>query len=141
MEQMNFHKQKLFALIAAGVGIIAMFLPWWKISFFGMGQSVNGMRDLGIVTFLGFIGAAVVTFLDKEKTKPYSDQFKLIAAACFAGAGLFALIQFLRQTSFASYGIWLAIIAGVAGAVLVYVIKPEQLEGTKPPSPPGPTGN
>ena len=63
MEQMNFHKQKLFALIAAGVGIIAMFLPWWKISFFGMGQSVNGMRDLGIVTFLGFIGAGVVTIL------------------------------------------------------------------------------
>jgi undecaprenyl pyrophosphate phosphatase UppP len=52
----------------------------------------------------------------------------LIAAACFAGAGLISLIQFLRQTSFTSFGIYLAILAGIAGAVIVYILKPEQLE-------------
>ncbi len=129
MEQMKFHKQKLYGLIVAGVGLISVFLPWWKIEFMGIvGGSANGMRDLGILTFLGFVGAGIVTFLDKEKEKPYSPQFKMIAAACFAGAGLFALIQYLRQSEFTSFGIWLAIIAGVAGAVLVWVVKPEQLE-------------
>ena len=64
MEQMNFHKQKLYALIIAGVGVIACFLPWWSVSFgmFG-GVSYNGMHDLGILSFLGFIGAGVVTFI------------------------------------------------------------------------------
>ncbi len=36
---MNFqtmNKQRKFILIAAAVGIIAMFLPWVKISFFGI---------------------------------------------------------------------------------------------------------
>jgi peptidoglycan/LPS O-acetylase OafA/YrhL len=138
MENLNLHKQKLYALIVAGVGLISVFLPWWKISFggFGIGSySVNGMRDLGILTFLGFIGAGVVTFAMGDKTKAFDGQPKMIAAACFAGAGLFALIQFLRQTSYTSFGLYLAILAGAAGAVLVYVIKPEQLEGKKPPTP------
>ena len=73
MEQMNFHKQKLYALIAAGVGVISCFLPWWSFSFggFGLGgYSVNGMHGLGILVFLGFIGAGVVSFLG-DKTKPF----------------------------------------------------------------------
>jgi hypothetical protein len=131
MDQLNFHKQKLYALIAAGIGVIAMFLPWWKISFGGlfggMSSSVNGMRELGIIAFLGFAGGAVLCFLG-DKTKPFEGQFKMIAAGCFAGAGLFTLIQFLRQTQFASYGIWLSLLAGIAGAVVVYVLKPEQLK-------------
>jgi hypothetical protein len=131
MEQLNFCKQKLYALIAAGVGFIAMFLPWWSFSFGGLGglggYSVNGMHDLGILAFLGFAGAGVLCFLG-DKTKPFEGQFKLIAAACFAGAALISLIQFLRQTSFTSFGIYLAILAGIAGAVIVYILKPEQLE-------------
>lgn len=137
MEQMNFCKQKLYALIAAGVGLISVFLPWWHVSYGGFGGvSINGMRDLGIISFLGFLGAGIVTFIDKEKSKPFAGQMKMIAAACFAGAGLFALIQFLRQSSYTSFGLWLSILAGVGGALLVWVIKPEQLEGNKPPTPP-----
>ena len=69
MEQLNLHKQKLYALIAAVVGVISMFLPWWKVSFgggFGFSMpsaSVNGMQGLGIIAFLGFAGAAVLCFL------------------------------------------------------------------------------
>jgi len=122
-----------------------VFLPWWKVSYGGFGgygglgsYSVNGMHDLGIITFLGFIGAGVLTFAMGDKTKPFEGQPKMIVAACFAGAGLFALIQFLRQTSFTSFGLYIAILAGIAGAALVYVIKPEQLDGKKPPSAPPP---
>jgi peptidoglycan/LPS O-acetylase OafA/YrhL len=140
MQQVNLHKQKLYAVIAAAIGFISVLLPWWKFSYgfggFGGGYSINGLRDLGIITFLGFIGAGVVTFLMGDKTKPYEGQQKMIAAACFAGAALFALIQFIRQSHFTSIGLYLAILAGAAGAVIVYVLKPEQLEGTKPPAPP-----
>jgi hypothetical protein len=136
MEQMNFHKQKLYSLIIAGVGLISCFLPWWSFSFGGFGgYSINGMHDLGIITFLGFIGAGVVTFIGGDKTKPFEGQFKLIAAGCFGGAGLFALIQFLRASTGASFGVWLAILAGIAGVVVVYVLKPEQLN-KKPPTAP-----
>lgn len=133
MDQLNFHKQKLYALIAAGIGVIAMFLPWWKISFggifkvSGMGASVNGMHEIGIIAFLGFAGAAVLCFMG-DKTKPFEGQLKLIAAGCFAGAALITLIQFLRASSFTGIGIWLSLIAGIGGAVIVYVLKPEQLE-------------
>ena len=133
MDQLNFHKQKLYALIAAGIGLIAMFLPWWKISFGGifnvggMGASINGLHGLGILVFLGFAGAGVLSFLG-DKTKPFDGQFKLIAAGCFAGAALITLIQFLRASSFTGIGIWLSLIAGIGGAVIVYVLKPEQLQ-------------
>jgi hypothetical protein len=133
MEQMNFHKQKLYALIIAGVGVISCLLPWYRIDFGFVNSSVNGMHGVGIITFLAFIGAGVVTFIGGDKSKPFAGQFKLIAAGCFGGAALFALIQFLNQTTFASFGIWLAIIAGIAGGIVVYVLKPEQLD-KKPPT-------
>jgi peptidoglycan/LPS O-acetylase OafA/YrhL len=132
MEQMNFHKQKLYALIAGAVGVISCFLPWWSfnISFLGQrfgGGSVNGMHDLGIIAFLGFAGGVVLCFLE-DKTKPFEGQLKLIAAACFGGAALLTLIQFLRASSNTSFGLWLSFVCGVAGAVIVWVLKPEQLE-------------
>lgn len=142
MEQMNLHKQKLYAVIIAAIGLISVFLPWWKVSFgfggFGGGYSINGLRDLGIIVFLAFIGAGVVTFVMGDKTKAYEGQVKMIVAACFAAAALFAIIQFLRQSKFTSFGLYLAILAGIAGAVLVYVLKPEQLDRKSPPAPPPP---
>jgi peptidoglycan/LPS O-acetylase OafA/YrhL len=127
MEQMNFHKQKLYALIAGIAGVISCFLPWWSLGFFG---SINGMHDLGIIVFLGFLGGIVCCFLD-DRSKPFDGQMKLIAAGCFAGAALFTLIQFIRASSFTAFGIWLSFLAGIAGAVIVYVLKPEQLENKK----------
>jgi peptidoglycan/LPS O-acetylase OafA/YrhL len=118
------HKQKMYGLIIAAIGLISVFLPWWKISLggFGGGYSINGMRDLGILTFLGFVGAGIVTFVMGNKAMPYSGQERLIVAGCFAGAGLFALIQFLRQSSYTSFGLYLAIVAGILGALLVWGI-------------------
>jgi hypothetical protein len=123
MENLNLHKQKLYALILAAVGVIAHLLPWWKFSFGGFGgYSVNGLHDLGILSFLAFIGAGVVTFIRGDKTQAYEGQDKTIVAGCFAGAGAIALIQFLRASSYTSIGIYLAIVAGVAGALLVWGI-------------------
>lgn len=135
MENLNFHKQKLYSLIIAAVGAISCLLPWWKISFGGAfgGYSINGLHGLGWLSFLGFIGAGVVTFVMGDKTKVYEGQEKTIVMACFGGAAGIALIQFLRQTSFASFGIFLAIIAGVAGVLWIMgIIKLP--ENKKPPT-------
>ena len=115
------NKQKMYALILAAVGVIACILPWWKISYggYGIGVSINGLHELGWLTFLGFIGAGVVTFVMGDKTKEYAGQEKMIVMACFGVAAAIALIQFLRQTRFVSFGIFLAIAAGVLGLLLV----------------------
>ena len=115
------NKQKMYALILAAVGVISCILPWWKISYggYGIGVSINGLHELGWLTFLGFIGAGVVTFVMGDKTKEYAGQEKMIVMACFGVAAAIALIQFLRQTKFVSFGIFLAIAAGVLGLLLV----------------------
>ena len=123
MENLKFHKQKLYALTLAAVGVVSCLLPWWKISLGGFGgYSINGLHELGWLSFLGFIGAGVVTFVMGDKTKAYEGQEKMIAAACFGGAGAIALIQFLRQSSYTSFGLYLAIAAGVLGALWVWGI-------------------
>ncbi|HUR65902.1 MAG TPA: hypothetical protein VMZ03_06095 [Chitinophagaceae bacterium] len=127
------HKQKLYALILAAVGVISCILPWWKVSYGGYGGvSINGLHELGWVTFLGFIGAGVVTLVMGDKTKAYDGQEKMYVAVCFAAAGAIALIQFLRQTRFASFGIFLAVAAGVLGALLVWGMV-KMPENKKPP--------
>jgi hypothetical protein len=122
------HKQKMYALALAAAGVIFCILPWWKVSYGGFGGvSINGLHEIGWLSFLGFIGAGIVTFVMGDKTKPYEGQERMIAAACFAVAGGIALIQFLRQTKFASFGIFLAIAAGVVGALWVWgIIKAPQ---------------
>jgi len=126
------HKQKLYALILAAVGVISCILPWWRVSYGGFGGvSINGLHELGWISFLGFIGAGVVTFVMGDKTKEYAGQEKLIAMSCFGGAGAIALIQFLRQTHFASFGIFLAIIAGALGVLWIMGIV--KLPGDKKP--------
>lgn len=133
------HKQKLYALILAAVGVISCLLPWWS---FGGGTylgyrapsiSVNGMHDLGIIAFLAFAAAGVVIFIMGDKTKPFSGQEKMIAAGCFAGAGAIALIQLLRTMHGLGFGIFIAIAAGAVGALLVWgMIKIP--DSTKPPT-------
>lgn len=126
MDALNFHKQKLLALIAGVVGLISCFLPWWQLSFFG---AVNGLHGIGIVVFLSYLGAVGCCFAE-EKSKPFRGQLKLIAAGCFALAAVFTVVQFGRASPFltTSIGLWLALLAGIAGAVVVYLLKPEALQ-------------
>ena len=123
MENLKLHKQKLYALVLAAVGMISCLLPWWKISLGGFGgYSINGLHELGWLSFLGFIAAGVVTFVMGDKSMAYAGQEKTFAAGAFAVAGGVALIQFLRQSSYTSFGLYLAILAGVLGALWVWGI-------------------
>jgi len=84
--------------------------------------SVSGMHELGLVAFLAFAAAGVVGLFMGDKTKPYDGQVKMIAAGCFAGAAAIALIQLLRTMHGLGFGIFIAIAAGVIGALWVWGI-------------------
>lgn len=123
MEQMNFHKQKLYSLIVAGLALIAMILPWVSISLgaFG-GGSVNGFRGWGILSLLGIAGVAVACLMG-DKTKEFDEMYKKVAMGSFGAIAGGALIFFLRINSFAGgfggvgsgFGLWLCLLAGLAG--------------------------
>lgn len=122
---MNFqtlNKQRKFILIAAAVGFISIFLPWVSISFGGFtAGSINGFHDVGMLAFLGFVGAGVVAFLgDQTQTLERSRWF--IALASGAIALLFTLIFWLRVGSLAGFGLWISLLAaaGVVGSAWIY---------------------
>lgn len=132
MEQMNFHKQKLYALILAGIAFISLFLPWVSMGMFG---SVNGFRSWGLLSFLGVIGVVVSCFIG-NKTVPFDDTFKKVAMGSFAGISIGALIYyfnlgsgFIRLDS--GFGLWLCLIIGVLG--LLWVIGLVKLPDNKKP--------
>ena len=128
MENLNLHKQKLYAVIIAAIGVISCILPWWHVSFGGFGGyggggvSINGLHKLGIVAFIGFLGAGIVPFLMGDKTKPFEGQEKMVTAACFGGAALFTLLTLLFNMKYLSFGIFLALAVAVIGALFVWGI-------------------
>ena len=126
---MNFqtmNKQRKFILIAAAVGFIAMFLPWVRISFFGMSSSVNGMHGSGILVFLCFIGAGVVAFLG-DQTKNLDKTFWFIALACGALASLIMVWNLIDVMgggmSYLSIGFYLAVLAAVGVLLAAYIYR------------------
>jgi len=122
--QFNFHKQKLYSLIFAGIALIALFLPWVSISLgiFG-GGTVNGFRSWGILSFIGVLGVAAACFLGNNAL-PFDETFKKVALASFAAIAVGALIFFLRLSNAtlgasSGFGLWLTLIAGVVGVIWV----------------------
>jgi hypothetical protein len=130
MENLGFHKQKLYSLIAAGVGLIALFLPWATVSFGGYGGgSVNGLHGEGFITLLG-VGAVGVACFMGDKAKTFDDMYKKVALGGFGGIILGAVIAFLNVSGKGrgivkpGFGIYIAILAGVVGLLfLLGVIK------------------
>lgn len=122
---MNFQtmsKQRKFVLIAAIIGLIAMFLPWINLGLFG---SVNGMHSEGIIVFLCFLGAAGVC-LAGDQTKTLDKTFWFIALACGAIASLINVINFFRAIDalgFFGIGFYLAILASLATLGAAYMFR------------------
>jgi amino acid transporter len=153
MEQTAFHKQKLYALIAAGVALVALFLPWISISasfggamqgtFNSPGGSVNGMRDWGLLSFAGIIGVAVLTLMG-NRALDYTADYRKYVMIAFGAIALGAIIfwaknnsrtaggvsEFLEIKVRTGIGLWLCLAAGLGGLALAYgLIK---LEDKKP---------
>ena len=135
MEQLNFHKQKLYSLVIAGIALISLLLPWQTVSFGGFGAaSANGFHSWGLLAVIGVIAVAAISWMG-NKAAPYDDNSKKIAMGGFGAIALGALISLVSMPQFVKGGIglWLGLIAGAAGlALLLGFIKiPE-----KPNNPP-----
>ena len=135
MEQLNFHKQKLYSLVIAGIALISLILPWQTVSFGGFGAaSVNGFHGWGLLTLIGVIAVAVISWMG-NKTAPYDENQKKIVMGGFGAIAVGALLALVTMPQFVKGGIglWIGLIAGAAGlALLLGFIKiPE-----KPNNPP-----
>ncbi len=129
---MNFqtmNKQRKFVLIAAAVGVIAMFLPWFHISAFGYSASSNGMHGSGILVFLCFAGAGIMAFMG-DQTKNLDKTFWFITLACGAVATLIVVWNYIDASSSAfglgsaiSIGFYLAGLAAIGVLVAAYLFR------------------
>jgi len=138
MEQLNFHKQKMYALIVSLVAFISLLLPWLTTGF---GGSLNGFRGLGFLSLLGIAAVVALSFMG-DKSKEYDPNSKKLVMAGFGAISAGALIFLLTKNS--SYGggifgsifkpglgLWLCLISGIAGmALLTGIIK---IPENKPP--------
>ena len=137
MEQLNFHKQKLYSLVIAGIALISLLLPWQTVSFGGFGAaSINGFHGWGLLTLIGVIAVAALSWMG-NKSAPYDDNSKKIVMGGFGAIALGALLTLVTTSQFVKGGIglWIGLIAGAAGlAILLGFIKiPEKPGSNNPP--------
>lgn len=128
MEQMNFHKQKLYSLIIAGVALVSLLLPWFTVKaaggFGGYGVSKNGFGSWGLVVLIGIIAVAVACFMG-NKAMPFDDMYKKVALGGFAGIAGGAVIYLIRILTAGGgggyvkmspgFGLIIGLLAGLAG--------------------------
>jgi uncharacterized membrane protein len=123
MDFQTLHKQRKFILIAAAVGVVAMFLPWVSFSLGAFsGGSVNGLHGSGVLIFLCFIACAVIAYLG-EQEKPLEKtmwMISLIASGLAAALMIFDFLRALDAISFLSIGFYLALAASLALVFSVY---------------------
>ena len=134
MEKINLHQQKLYSLFAAGGALLGLILPWAVVSMGGFGgfgggnQSSNGFGGWGLLSLLGIIGVIVASLMG-DKTKEYDKNMKLVAMSSFGGIILGAFIVFMQLSGNrggmgiggvkTGIGLWITLLAGVAGILWV----------------------
>jgi hypothetical protein len=148
MENLNLHKQKLYALILAGVALISLFLPWATVNVRGFGGgSVNGLRGWGFLALLGVAAVAVASFME-DKTKEYMGNMKMVAMGGFGVIALAGVITFIRLMSAGGhggelagygvstgFGVYICVIAGVLGLLWIMGIVKMPPQKPTPPKP------
>lgn len=130
MKQLNFHKQKLYALIAAGIALVGLLLPWITVTVPGYTNSINGFHGWGVLSFIGVLVVAFLSFME-NRSDDYSAENKKYVMVAFGAIALGALLFLLRKNAYSggSYnselvrtgiGLWLTILAGIGGLAIVY---------------------
>jgi len=131
MENLGFHKQKLYSLILAGLALISLLLPWITVSAGGFGgASKNGFGGWGLLALIGVGVVAAACFMG-DKSKTFDEMGKKLALGGFgaiAGGGLIYLIRILTygggkyggivKTS-PGFGLFIGLAAGVIGLLLL----------------------
>lgn len=133
---MNFQtmsKQRKMILIAAAVGVVAMFLPWWSFSLGGFGGgSANGMHNEGIIVFLSFLAAAVLSVIG-DQTKNLDQTNWMLTLIAGGLAAIITLITFLNAPPIGDRGIglYLALAAALGVVAMAYLFRStgETLQG------------
>lgn len=139
MEQMKFHKQKLYSLILAGVTIISLLLPWFSVKTggdFGFGVSKNGFGSWGLLVLVG-AGVAIASCFMGDKSKAYDEMGKKLALGGFGAIAGGAVIYLIRILSYGGgkygglvkaspgLGLFLGLVAGALGLLLLLgMVKP-----------------
>ena len=116
---MKLSKKQIAVLVAAGVGVISVMLPW--MSAFGL-VSFSGFSDwAGVLSFLLFLAAAGLCLFSDKIPNLTEKNAKLATVGAGGLAALFTFIFMARASfNFLSFGVWLCLLAGVAVAVLTW---------------------
>jgi hypothetical protein len=143
MEKINLHQQKLYSLFIGGGALLGLILPWAVVSGyggFGGGSSQNGFAGWGLLTLLGIIGVVVSSFMG-DKTKEYDKNMKIVALSSFGAVTLGAFIVFMQLSGNrggfgvkTGIGLWITILAGVAGLLWVTGVVKAPPKKPTPPS-------
>lgn len=132
---MNFqtlNKQRKLILIAAVVGIISIFLPWFSAGAFGFSMHINGFHGWGILAFLAFVAAAIIVLIGTQ-TEALDKTMWFGTILCGALALLSIIITLISSASnsadfgFASagmgFGIWISLAAGIAILLFAWTLR------------------
>ena len=116
-------KQRKFVLVAAVVGVISMFLPW--VGFFG--YHLSGMHGIGILIFLCFVFAGIITLLG-DQTKNLDKTMWLITLISAALATLIIVWKIIDASasnmgSLLRFGIYLAALAAIGILVSAFLFR------------------
>jgi hypothetical protein len=99
MENLGFHKSKLYSLILGGVALISMILPWFTVSAGGFGGiSKNGFGSWGLLVLLGIGLVAAACFMG-DKAATFDDMGKKLALGGFGAIVGGAAIYLIRILS------------------------------------------
>lgn len=128
------HKQKLFVIIAAGLGVVGVLLPWFSCSGWGSTESTNGFSYWPGYATLAACGAAIgLLFKDPDKNAAIAADVKKMVIGGGAGAVLFPLVFILinigKTGSVLGFscgfglGPWLSMIGGLGVLVVLFAMK------------------
>ena len=121
------NKQRKFVLIAAAAGLISMFLPWIRISVFGLTQSVNGLHGTGILVFLCFAACGIIAY-SGDKNRNLEKTMWMITLICGALATLIVAWNIINASgsiysAYLSFGIYLAALAAIGILVSAFLFR------------------
>lgn len=119
------HKQRLFIVVASAIGIISAFLPWGKVSFFGYTASFSGIDGGdGWLSLALFAAAGGLAFTQGDRALELEAKMKKVIGGIGAGAAAFMLIELFRiGFQFASFGVYLSLLAGIVVLAVPFAIK------------------
>ena len=121
------HKQRLIILIAAGVGLLGMVMPWATVWILSQNGFNSGFAGWGTLAGLG--AAAGITFKADDKKLPLDSTSKKEVMGGGAAAVIFPIIAMILLKSEGGIyltlgmGVYLCCIAGALVLAVPFVIK------------------